>query len=69
MQQEKFSHKGDAGLLSNSWGSLRLVPYLRSSSKLQQQAICNSKQTVLYPQLTMVVVSHQQIARLTKPKE
>jgi hypothetical protein len=35
--KRSFPHKGDSGLLSNSRGSLRLVPYLCSSSNLQQQ--------------------------------
>jgi hypothetical protein len=35
--KKSFPHKGDSGLLLNSQESLRLVPYLRSSSNLQQQ--------------------------------
>jgi hypothetical protein len=35
-KREVFPHKGDLGLLPNSRGSLRLVPYLFSSSNLQQ---------------------------------
>jgi hypothetical protein len=33
------------------------------------QGTYNNKQTFLHPQLTMVVVNHQQLTRLTKPKE
>jgi hypothetical protein len=33
------------------------------------QATCNSKQIVLHPQQTVVVLNHQQLAILTKPKE
>jgi hypothetical protein len=39
-----------------------LVHFPRSSNNL-------SEQTALHPQLTLVVVKHQQLARLTKPKE
>jgi hypothetical protein len=36
-RKRSFPHKGDLGLLSNSRRSLRLVPYLHSSSNLQHQ--------------------------------
>jgi hypothetical protein len=34
---------------------------------LALQTTYNSEQTTLHPQLTVVVVKHQQLARLTKP--
>jgi hypothetical protein len=36
---------------------------------LALQTTCNSEQTTLRPQLTVVVVKHEQLARLTKLKE
>jgi hypothetical protein len=41
--REVFPHKG--GLLPNSQGSLRLVPYLHSSSNLQQQTNSSASPT------------------------
>jgi hypothetical protein len=59
-RKRSFSHKSDSGLLSNSWGRLRLAPFHHFLSNLQQQTNA---------QLTVVVVNHWQLAKINKTKE
>jgi hypothetical protein len=66
MQQEKFSPQGLLRVfieLSGGGGARGWFLFL------SLQTTCNSKQTTLRPQPTVMVVNHQQLARLIKPKE